>query len=233
MITHLGQRQGALSTCSVQGQDRHPYFADPRSPWKPRPSTNIYSWSNKPAFPRSIEPSQFTSVRFTRAPRRDRSTAEHRHGGRLVRQCPRRGDQWPLPRVRLRPRRQRLGPRQPSRARHAVELATLSWVHWFNEERLHGYCGFVPPAEFEAAFYAAQQRPFRGLETNSQSLSIRPKPIHNRRVIAPVWARSSERSRSREGARGRSSRTTAPLAKESGTDCVPLPLERVGHLESS
>jgi putative transposase len=38
-----------------------------------------------------------------------------------------------------------------------LELATLSWVHWFNEERLHGHCGDVPPAEFEAAFYAAQQ----------------------------------------------------------------------------
>lgn len=34
--------------------------------------------------------------------------------------------------------------------------AALSWVHWFNTERLHGYCGDVPPAELEAAFYAAQ-----------------------------------------------------------------------------
>lgn len=38
-----------------------------------------------------------------------------------------------------------------------LELATLSWVHWFNEHRLHSHCGHVPPAEFEAAFYAAQQ----------------------------------------------------------------------------
>jgi len=38
-----------------------------------------------------------------------------------------------------------------------LELATLSWVHWFNEDRLHGHCGDVPPAEFEAAFYAAKQ----------------------------------------------------------------------------
>lgn len=38
-----------------------------------------------------------------------------------------------------------------------VELATLSWVHWFNEQRLHGHCDDVPPAEFEATFYAAQQ----------------------------------------------------------------------------
>jgi len=38
-----------------------------------------------------------------------------------------------------------------------LELETLSWVHWFNEHRLHGHCDDVPPAEFEAAFYAAQQ----------------------------------------------------------------------------
>jgi putative transposase len=37
-----------------------------------------------------------------------------------------------------------------------LELATLSWVAWFNEQRLHGHCGDVPPAEFEAAFYAGQ-----------------------------------------------------------------------------
>jgi len=38
-----------------------------------------------------------------------------------------------------------------------LELATLSWVHWFNHDRLHSHCGDVPPAEFEAAHYAAQQ----------------------------------------------------------------------------
>jgi putative transposase len=36
-----------------------------------------------------------------------------------------------------------------------LELETLAWVHWFNEQRLHGHCHDVPPAEFETAFYAA------------------------------------------------------------------------------
>jgi putative transposase len=30
-----------------------------------------------------------------------------------------------------------------------VELATLSWVHWHNTQRLHGYLGDLPPVEFE------------------------------------------------------------------------------------
>jgi putative transposase len=40
-----------------------------------------------------------------------------------------------------------------------LELATLSWVHWFNEQRLHAHCADVPPAEFEQAFYAAAASP--------------------------------------------------------------------------
>lgn len=38
-----------------------------------------------------------------------------------------------------------------------VELATLSWVHWHNHERLHGYLHDVPPAEFEQTFYATKR----------------------------------------------------------------------------
>jgi putative transposase len=38
-----------------------------------------------------------------------------------------------------------------------VELATLSWVHWHNTTRLHGYLNDIPPAEFEAAFYATNR----------------------------------------------------------------------------
>jgi putative transposase len=35
-----------------------------------------------------------------------------------------------------------------------LELATLGWVHWHNQERLHGFIGDVPPAESEETFYA-------------------------------------------------------------------------------
>ena len=49
------------------------------------------------------------------------------------------------------------GPGQgPWKTIEDVELATLGWVHWHNTSRLHSYLNDVPPAEFEAAFYAAQ-----------------------------------------------------------------------------
>ena len=51
------------------------------------------------------------------------------------------------------------GPARPGpwRTVEDVELATLGWVHWHNTTRLHGYLGDVPPAEFEAAFYATKR----------------------------------------------------------------------------
>ncbi len=46
----------------------------------------------------------------------------------------------------------------PWRGVDDLEFATASWVHWFNQNRLHSALGYVPPAEYEAAFYAAQRR---------------------------------------------------------------------------
>ncbi|TWH27064.1 transposase InsO family protein [Isoptericola variabilis J7] len=45
----------------------------------------------------------------------------------------------------------------PWRTVEDVELATLGWVHWHNHQRLHGYLGDLPPAEFEGRFYATHQ----------------------------------------------------------------------------
>ncbi|WP_373288794.1 IS3 family transposase [Croceicoccus mobilis] len=38
----------------------------------------------------------------------------------------------------------------------AVEMATLRWVDWFNNQRLFGPIGHIPPAEAEANYYAAR-----------------------------------------------------------------------------
>jgi len=45
--------------------------------------------------------------------------------------------------------------RGPWRSFEAVEFATLEWVDWFNNRRLLQPIGNVPPAEAEAAYYAA------------------------------------------------------------------------------
>ena len=44
--------------------------------------------------------------------------------------------------------------RQSWKNREAVELATLTWVDWFNHRRLFEPLGHKPPAEAEAAYYA-------------------------------------------------------------------------------
>ena len=41
----------------------------------------------------------------------------------------------------------------------AVEYATLEWVDWFDNRRLLEPIGHMPPAEAEAAYYAAQEEP--------------------------------------------------------------------------
>ena len=44
----------------------------------------------------------------------------------------------------------------PWKGLEAVEWATLDWVHWFNNTRLLEPIGYVPPAEFEQAYYQRQ-----------------------------------------------------------------------------
>ncbi|MGH9335910.1 MAG: IS3 family transposase [Vicinamibacteria bacterium] len=52
--------------------------------------------------------------------------------------------------------------RGPWRSHEDVEFATLEWVWWFNHHRLLEPIGYVPPVEYEEAFYRreeAQTRP--------------------------------------------------------------------------
>jgi putative transposase len=43
--------------------------------------------------------------------------------------------------------------RGPWRGLDQVEIATLEWVNWFNNRRLHSACGDIPPAEYEQQHY--------------------------------------------------------------------------------
>jgi putative transposase len=40
-----------------------------------------------------------------------------------------------------------------------VELATLEWVAWYDGSRLLEPLGYVPPAEFEKAYYDREAAP--------------------------------------------------------------------------
>jgi transposase InsO family protein len=42
------------------------------------------------------------------------------------------------------------------RSAEAVEFETLSWVSWFNSRRLLGSIGWIPPVEFEEAYWRSQ-----------------------------------------------------------------------------
>jgi putative transposase len=44
----------------------------------------------------------------------------------------------------------------PIRTVEDLELATASWVHWFNTRRLHSMIGNVPPVEYEQTYYRHQ-----------------------------------------------------------------------------
>jgi putative transposase len=53
----------------------------------------------------------------------------------------------------------------PFRTVEDLELATLSWVHWFNTARLHSSLDYATPVEFENAYYRhinPQQQPLPG-----------------------------------------------------------------------
>ena len=51
-----------------------------------------------------------------------------------------------------------IGRRGPWPGAGQVELATLEWVTWWNEHRLHGAIGDIPPAEHEAIYYRQHQQ---------------------------------------------------------------------------
>lgn len=55
----------------------------------------------------------------------------------------------------------------PFRTVDELELATLSWVDWYNHDRLHGEIGHVPPIEYEHAYY-------RHINPQQQRLSGEP-----------------------------------------------------------
>ena len=73
----------------------------------------------------------------------------------------------------------------PWRGVDDLELATLNWVHWFNETRLHSSIGDVPPNEYEREHYRQiNPQPQRGRENPP---STEPGTVHGEVAQCDLW----------------------------------------------
>ena len=148
-----GHRPVPMERRRARGRRRRAQQPGPARPsagrHPPKPSTSTYSPSNKPVLRRPVESGQYLSIRYT-----ERLAAEG-----AVTSVGSLGDSYDnamaesiigLYKSEL------ITMRGPWRTVDDVELATLSWVHWWNTSRLHSAIGHIPPDEFEAAHYAHQ-----------------------------------------------------------------------------
>jgi transposase InsO family protein len=95
---------------------------------------------------RSVEPGQYLSIRYS-----DRLAAND-----IVASVGSKGDSYDnalAETVNGLYKTELIHRRGPWRNPDEVELGTLGWVDWYNNRRLHGACGDIPPAEFEANYY--------------------------------------------------------------------------------
>jgi putative transposase len=49
--------------------------------------------------------------------------------------------------------------RGPWRTLTDIEIATAEWIDWYNNRRLHGEIGHIPPTEYETEFYLTAAKP--------------------------------------------------------------------------
>jgi hypothetical protein len=109
-------------------------------------STSIYYWSNKPVLRQSIEPSQYLAIRYT----------ERLADEQAVTSVGSKGDSFDnalAETVNGLYKTELIYRRGPWKSMEQLELATGAWVNWWNEQRLHEACQYVPPAEFEGNYY--------------------------------------------------------------------------------
>lgn len=60
--------------------------------------------------------------------------------------------------------------KRSARTRSEVELATLHWVHWFNNRGVLGPIVDIPPAEAERIFWEKAIRPLWRLNLNQKTI---------------------------------------------------------------
>jgi hypothetical protein len=100
--------------------------------------------------------------------------------------------------------------RGPWKTIEQVELATLEWVDWFNQRRLHEACGKLPPAEYERSFLQGTL-PAAGEQDGSPAATSRK--ASDRLTIARIRAERQEMA----GEGAQSLPASLPRAGDGGT----------------
>ena len=104
--------------------------------------------------------------------------------------------------------------RGPWRSVDDVELATLTWVDWYNNRCLHSACGHVPPTEFEINYHQHRGGARCRLNPNPE-VSIKPRAVHQQRSGNPNFSEYE--------AAGRLERPAAILAASGRTGARQIP----------
>ena len=118
--------------------------------WKtpPRHSTSSYTPVSKAVLRRPLEPGQYTSIRY----------AERLAGEKAVRSVGSKGDSYDnaaAEALNSLYKRELIDPRKDWQGVDDVMLATMDWVQWYNEGRIHSYSGDMPPKKYEEIYYQA------------------------------------------------------------------------------
>jgi putative transposase len=98
---------------------------------------------------RSLEPSQYTAIRYTERLAEANIAASVGSVGSSY-------DNALAETINGLYKTELIKPRAPWRTLDLVEIATAEWVDWFNHRRLYEHCGDIPPAEAEDHYYARQ-----------------------------------------------------------------------------
>jgi putative transposase len=99
---------------------------------------------------RPVEFAQYTSIRY----------AERLAGEKAVRSVGSKGDSYDnaaAEALNSLYKRELIDPKKDWRGVDDVMLATMDWVQWYNEDRIHSYSGDMPPRKYEEIYYQALQ----------------------------------------------------------------------------
>ena len=127
-------------------------------------STSSYRYSNNPVLQRPVESGQYTSIRFTETVALEGLVASIGSAGSAY-------DNAAVETVMGLFKNEAITKGSPFtvgplRTVTDVEEATIDWVHWDNNQRLHSALGNLPPEEYQRNYHAKNHGPSTGDAAN-------------------------------------------------------------------